>query len=221
MRWFVFLLMIFSLNLFAGEGDEKNKKSSELIALTDSSTQSAICNIDNTQVFGAAALENIEALNKIVNASTKKEKLSKITIRHGTFGMNVGGGDFFAKTAEGKLVTLNIDVTVGLFGFTENIKESISLTKLMKGEQLKFKMDGGTKDILIIEPQSGFNAYGGTVKIKIWNGSKYSTETVTLKKVNGVFVAQKSGKKVVDIDIHMRGLSVSKMYVGDYDITTK
>jgi hypothetical protein len=160
-------------------------------------------------------------LDKIVQASTKKENLSKITIRHGTFGINVGGGDFFAKTAEGKLVSLNIDVTVGLFGMNETIKESISIDRLVKGEKLKFKMEGGSKDVLIVEPQTGFTALGGTVKIKIWDGSAYSSETISVKKVNGVFVAQKSGKKVVDLDIHMRGLSVANMYVGDYTISTK
>jgi len=168
---------------------------------------------------------NVEAqlleLNKVITASTKKENLSKITIRHGTFGINVGGGDFFAKTSEGKLVSLNIDVTVGLFGMSENIQESITIDRLIKGEKLKFKMDGGSKDVLIVEPQTGFTALGGTVKLKIWNGSAYTSDTITVKKVNNVFVAQKNGKKVVDLDIHMRGLSVANMYVGDYTISTK
>jgi hypothetical protein len=175
----------------------------------------------NLSLLSSELEMQVENLNAIVQASTKKEKLSKITIRHGAFGVGIGGGEFFAKSSEGKLVSLNIDVTVGLFGVTENIKESISLDKLIKGEKLKFQMEGGSRDVLVVEPQSGFSALGGIVKFKIWNGENYSSESMSIKKINGVFVAQKGGSKVVDLDIHMRGLSIANMYVGDYTISTK
>jgi hypothetical protein len=148
------------------------------------------------------------------------QAIATIKVSHGWLNLGVGSGKAYLKTnSSHQIVNLSIDVTVGLFGINQRIKESISISKLLSGKSLKFFMDGATKAALLIEPSSSFSKTGGHAKIKILNeGGGYNSESISFTKdSSGKYSIKQNTRTIKELFIQMRGLDVKTMYVGDYD----
>lgn len=158
-------------------------------------------------------------VENVVSSTSKKHKLADISITYYSIGS--GGGEVYIDAVDGKILNLGVKVKVGMLGMTENISEKLSIDKLKRGNELPFSMKGSSRATLLLRPLAGFNDYGGSVQMKIWNGSKYDVETLKIVKVGGSFKIMKGSKQASKVKINMNGLSLAKMYVDGYKIYTK
>ncbi len=124
-----------------------------------------------------------------------------------------------------EIQSLNVNARVGILGITEDIKENVTISELLRGDSLEFGMRGADKDILEIVPSREFETTGGEATLKIWNGSFFETEKINIKKTNSGYKAYKvtksgSLKRIIGLNINMRGYNIATMYVGKYELLT-
>lgn len=170
--------------------------------------------------------QSTKYLREAVEASKVKENLMNANIKYGFVGLKVGTAKIYLTTSEGKIVDLNVDADVNVAGLVkEKISQRVTLSQIKRGEPLKFQMAGSNRGVLIVQPGPGMDENGGSATLKIWNGKKYTIEKIEIKKVNGrfkVFLEKNRKKKEVSgLSVTMGGMSVPKMYVSKYKISTK
>ena len=151
--------------------------------------------------------------------------MSKISLGYGKLDVGSGGGSINATSddATQKLKTISINVTAGMLGFTQNIKQSQDVKALIEGKSLSFFMEGSKTAVMIIRPQAGFNAYGGKIKISVLKSDGYHTSALEIARgsVTNKYKFWYGGKAVTRFDINMRGYSIAEMVVGWYSIVTE
>jgi hypothetical protein len=167
------------------------------------------------------AVENFYEELTLENEELGIQELAKLQVTHGWLGADVGGGRAFIKTdIKGQILKISIKVDVEILGVQlETINESISIKSLLKGEPLKFFMDGAKEPSLLIAPGKSFSKTGGSAKIKVLNkNGEYESESVSISKNSrGHYAIKQKGKSLQTLKINMRGVKISSMYVGDYD----
>lgn len=166
------------------------------------------------------------SLRKVVEAAKTKENLMNAKIKYGFIGLGVGNAAIYLNTSEGKIVDLNVDANVNVVGLVKDrIQQRITLSQIKRGQPLKFQMQGSDRGVLIVQPGSDMNEYGGSATLKIWDGSKYSNVNILIKKVDGKFkvfkVSGNNKRQVTGLSVTMGGTNISRMYVSKYKIQTK
>jgi hypothetical protein len=150
------------------------------------------------------------------------QALTRIEVSHGWANVGIGSGMAYVQTSPNHLIEhLYIDVTVGLLGINKRIKQSITIHQLLSGSPLKFYMDTSAKKAaLLINPSSSFTKIGGKAQIKILNRSgTYDSVSINISKdLTGRYSIMKNKKEVKGLSIHVRGLNLSTMYIGDYKL---
>jgi hypothetical protein len=157
-------------------------------------------------------------------ALAAKYSMAQISLGYGKLDIGSGGGYIYASTddATGKLKSISIDVTAGMLGFTQNINQSQDIKALIEGKSLSFYMEGSSKAVMIIRPQSGFNAYGGKISISVLKSSGYTSSNLEVAKgtTSKKYKFWYGDSSVSRFDINMRGYSIAEMVVGWYSIVT-
>lgn len=149
------------------------------------------------------------------------QTLASIKVTHGRFGIGVGSGKAYIKTdINDNIKELSIDVLVGLLGIKSRIKQNISIDSLLSGKSLKFYMDGAKKPSLKIKPSDSFTSTGGSAKFMVLNskGGYNSTSVSISKDKSGAYTIKKGKSEVKNIEVNMRGLNLSTMYVDSYSL---
>lgn len=180
----------------------------------------------NFDILHERSLRNLEQLNNIVEKNKTRVNLVDAKVTYSFAGIGVGKASIYLMVKDGKLVDFNIDATVGVLGVKEDIKQKVTIDRLLKGDALQFYMRGADKPVLRVLANKGFGEQGGSATIEIWDGKKYRKELITIGHIKGdeyklYLGAAQATNEVTDLSINISGMSIKSMHVSSYKIKTK
>jgi hypothetical protein len=150
--------------------------------------------------------------------------IAHINLGYGKLDVSSGGGWLnVGVDKDNKLTRISIDVSAGMFGVNEDIKETMSINELLSGKTMNFYMSGAIEPVLKITPLAGFSKNGGKVKFSVRKSDGFYYEIIEIARGSKTqdFYIWKGNEIIEEIAVNMRGGKAATMYVGWYELVTE
>jgi hypothetical protein len=155
-------------------------------------------------------------------ANAKVIRVADISLGYGKLDVSAGSGSMTVLVdASNRLQGISVKAIAELFGISSTINQYMDVKKLNQGETHRFYMQDGKYPILTIKPKAGFGVNGGELYLSFLTTSGYQQEVVEIAKGanSGQFRLFKNDQMINQIDLNMRGYSVSEMKIGWYELS--